>query len=258
VVGGAKLDLRSLSVQLSRKYFVRNGTSCKAQNVTGSLAGGGNDPSNAAAFTSHAVSVGAWTSGCKALQFKPRLKLTLSGATKRASHPHLKAVMNARSSKDADIAKLSVGLPHALFLDQSSLGTVCTRPQFAADACPSKSVYGHATAWSPLLEGPISGPVYLRSSSHKLPDLVAHLEGQVTIDLVGRIDSHERGIRTSFEGVPDLPVSKFELSLPGGRHGLLEASRNLCQALIDAKVLAEGHNSRKANLSRPVTAAGCK
>jgi hypothetical protein len=257
VVGGAKLDLRSLSVQLSRSYFVRNGTSCKAASVTGSLAGGGNDPSNAADFTTHAVSAGAWVEGCKALGFKPRLKLTLSGATKRASHPHLKAVLNARSQKDADIAALSVGLPHALFLDQASLGTVCTRPQFAAEACPKKSVYGHATAWSPLLEKPISGPVYLRSSNNKLPDLVAHLKGQVTIDLVGRIDSHEGGIRTSFEGVPDLPVSKFELDLPGGKGGLLQASRDLCKSPVDAKVLAEGHNSRKANLSRAVTAAGC-
>jgi hypothetical protein len=258
VVGGAKLDLRSLSVQLSRSYFVRNGTSCKASNVTGSLAGGGNDPSNAADFTSHPVNVGAWTEGCKALEFKPRLQLTLSGPTKRAGHPHLKAVLNARSVKDADIASLSVGLPHALFLDQASLGTVCTRPQFAAGECPAKSVYGHARAWSPLLEKPLEGPVYLRSSDNKLPDLVAHLQGQVTIDLAGRIDSHEGGIRTSFEGVPDLPVSKFELNLPGGKGGLLVASRDLCQALVNAKVLAVGHNSRKANLSRAVTASGCK
>jgi len=258
VVGGAKLDLRSLSVQLSRKFFVRNGTSCKASSVTGSLAGGGNDPANAAGFTSHAVSVGAWTEGCKALEFKPRLKLTLGGATKRASNPHLKAVLNARSGKDADIASLTVGLPHALFLDQASLGTVCTRPQFAAAQCPTKSVYGTARAWSPLLEAPLEGPVYLRSSSNKLPDLVAHLQGQVTIDLVGKIDTHEGGIRTSFEGAPDLPVSRFELNLPGGKHGLLQASRDLCQAPVNAKVTAVAHNSRKANLSRAVTAAGCK
>ncbi|HEY2477993.1 MAG TPA: hypothetical protein VGI17_04620 [Solirubrobacterales bacterium] len=258
VVGGAKLDLRSLAVELTRGFFVRNGTSCKASSVTGSLAGGGNDPGNAADFTSHEVSVGAWIEGCKGLGFKPRLKLTLGGATVRASHPHLRAVLNARSQKDADIAALSVALPHALFLDQASLGTVCTRVQFAAEACPKKSIYGHAEAWSPLLDKPISGPVYLRSSNHKLPDLVAHLKGQVTIDLVGRIDSHEGGIRTSFEGVPDLPVSKFELDLPGGKGGLLVASRNLCQAPVDAKVLAEGHNGRKANLSRSVNAAGCR
>jgi hypothetical protein len=167
-------------------------------------------------------------------------------------------VLQARSQKDADIAALSVALPHALFLDQASLGTVCTRTQFAANACPKKSVYGHAKAWSPLLDQPISGPVYLRSSSHKLPDLVAHLQGQVGIDLVGRIDSYQGGIRTSFEGVPDLPVSKFELDLPGGKGGLLVASRNLCQSPVDAKVLAEAHNGRKANLSAAVSAAGCR
>jgi hypothetical protein len=258
VVGGAKIDLRALSVQLSRNYFFRNGTSCKASSVNGSLAGGGNDPAGAAGFTSHAVSVGSWVEGCKALEFKPRLQLTLSGATKRASHPRLKAVLKARSAKDADIAKIAVGLPHALFLDQSSIGNVCTRVQFGASACPKKSVYGRATAWSPLLEKPISGPVYLRSSNHKLPDLVAHLQGQVTIDLVGRIDTHEGGIRTSFEGVPDLPVTKFEMNLPGGKDGLLEASRNLCTAPVKAKVPAEGHNSRRAHLNRAITATACK
>jgi hypothetical protein len=257
-VGGAKVDLRSLTVELSRKFFFRNGTSCKASSVTGSLAGGGNDPSNAAGLTSHAVSIGAWLEGCKALQFKPRLKLSLAGQTKRSGHPHLKAVLNARSGKDADVGSLSVALPHSLFLDQASLGTVCTRVQFAAAQCPTKSIYGHARAWSPLLEAPLEGPVYLRSSSNKLPDLVAHLQGQVTIDLDGRIDSYKGGIRTSFESVPDLPVSKFELNLPGGKGGLLVASKNLCAAPVKAEVKAVAHNSRVANLNQDVKPAGCK
>jgi hypothetical protein len=257
-VGGAKVDLRSLTVELSRKFFFRNGTSCKASSVTGSLAGGGNDPANAADLTSHAVSVGAWLEGCKALGFKPRLKLSLAGQTKRSGHPHLKAVLNARSGKDADVGSLSVALPHSLFLDQASLGTVCTRVQFAAAQCPTKSIYGHARAWSPLLEAPLEGPVYLRSSSNKLPDLVAHLQGQVTIDLDGRIDSYKGGIRTSFESVPDLPVSKFELNLPGGKGGLLVASKNLCAAPVKAEVKAVAHNSRVANLNQVVKPAGCK
>ena len=257
-VGGAKVDLRSLTVELSRKFFFRNGTSCKASSVTGSLAGGGNDPSNAADLTSHAVSAGAWLEGCKALGFKPRLKLSLAGQTKRSGHPHLKATLSARSVRDADVGSLSVALPHSLFLDQASLGTVCTRVQFAAAQCPTKSIYGYARAWSPLLEAPLEGPVYLRSSSNKLPDLVAHLQGQVTIDLDGRIDSHKGGIRTSFESVPDLPVSKFELNLPGGKGGLLVASKNLCAAPVKAEVKAVAHNSRVANLNQVVKPAGCK
>ena len=126
-------------------------------------------PSNAADFTSRAVSAVAQLEGCKALQFKPRLKLSLSGKTKRTGHPHLKAVLNARSGKDADVGSLSVALPHTLFLDQASLGTVCTRVQFAAEQCPTKSIYGHARAWSPLLEAPLEGPVYLRSSEQQAP-----------------------------------------------------------------------------------------
>jgi hypothetical protein len=258
VVGGAKVDLRSLTVELSRKNFFRNGTGCKASSVTGSVAGGGNDPGNASGFTSHAVNAAAWLEGCKALQFKPRMKLSLSGQTKRTGHPRLRAVLNARSGKDADVGSLSVALPHTLFLDQASLGTVCTRVQFAAEQCPAKSVYGYARAWSPLLGEPLQGPVYLRSSSNKLPDLVAHLQGQVTIDLDGRIDSYKGGIRTSFESVPDLPVSKFELNLPGGKGGLLVASQNLCAAPVKAEVKAVAHNSRVANLNQVVKPAGCK
>jgi hypothetical protein len=256
VYGGAKLDLRSLTVDLTRKFFVRNGTGCAATKVGGTLAGGGNEPSNPAAFTADPVSAPAKTTGCGKLQFKPRLKLTLSGATKRAKDPHLHAVLKARSQKDADIGFLSVGLPHALFLDQASLGGVCTRTQFPAK-CPKKSIYGHAKAWSPLLAKPLSGPVYLRSSDNKLPDLVAHLKGQVTIDLDGRIDSHNGGIRTSFESVPDLPVSKFELDLPGGKGGLLENSRNLCQTPVKATVVAKAHNGKKANLNGVVGVSGC-
>jgi hypothetical protein len=256
-VGGAKVDLRSLTVDLSRKFFTRNGTGCQAATVGGTVSGGGNEPSNAAGFTSAAVSAAAKTTGCGKLGFKPKMKLSLSGSTKRASHPHLHALLHARTSKDADIGALSVALPHALFLDQASLGTVCTRKQFAAGKCPRKSIYGHAKAWSPLLDKPISGPVYLRSSSHTLPDLVAHLKGQVTIDLDGRIDTYKGGIRTSFESVPDLPVSKFELDLPGGKGGLLVASRDLCATPVKATVLAQAHNGKKANLSSVVKDSAC-
>ncbi len=257
VVGGAKVDLRALTVSLSRRFFVRNGTTCAKAAVGGTLAGGGNEPSNAAGFSTDAVGVAAQTTGCGKLPFQPRLELSLSGATHRASHPHLKAVLSARSGKDADIGKLSVALPHSLFLDQASLGTVCTRVQFAAAACPAESVYGTAKAWSPLLDQPLEGPVYLRSSNNKLPDLVAHLQGQVTIDLDGRIDSYKGGIRTSFESVPDLPVSKFELNLPGGKGGLLVASQDLCAAPVKSQVKAVAHNGRQRNLNQTIKPGGC-
>jgi hypothetical protein len=246
VFGGAKLDIRSIAVNVNKKNFTLNGTNCKPQVAAGTLKGGGADPTNPASFSSFPVSVPERATKCKPLRFKPKLNLRLFGATKRAQHPRLRAVLKARP-KDANIARASVGLPHALFLDQASLAKICTRVQFAANKCPKKSVYGYAKAKSPLLGKPLKGPVYLRSSNNELPDLVAHLKGQVDIDLVGRIDSFRGGIRTTFDRVPDVPVSKFTMVLPGGKHGLLVASTDLCKRPVTGIVQLKAQNGRKAN-----------
>ncbi len=249
VFGGTKLDIRSIFVNVNRREFTLNGTNCSKFATAGTLRGGGADPTNPATFSAFPVSAPFQASKCRPLRFRPRLSLRLFGATSRAKHPRLRAVLKARSG-DANIARASVALPHALFLDQASLGTICTRVQFAASACPKRSVYGRARAFTPLLGKPLEGPVYLRSSNNVLPDLVAHLQGQVEIDLVGRIDSFRGGIRTTFDRVPDVPVSKFTMILPGGRHGLLVASRNLCQAPVKAIVQLKGQNGKKANKRR--------
>jgi hypothetical protein len=246
VFGGAKLSLRSIFVNVNRSDFTLNGTNCRKNATTGVINGGGADPANPAAFSAFPVSDPFQGSGCRKLKFKPRLNLRLFGATRRAQHPKLKAVLRARPG-DANIRRASVALPHALFLDQASLSTICTRVQFAANDCPKRSVYGHATATTPLLGKPLKGPVYLRSSNNPLPDLVAHLKGQVDIDLVGRIDSFQGGIRTTFGRVPDVPVKKFTMVLPGGKGGLLVASTNLCAKPVRGIIQLKAQNGRKAN-----------
>jgi hypothetical protein len=246
VFGGVKLDIRSITVNLNKKEFTLNGTNCDAAATAGSVQGGGADPTNPAAWSAVAVSSPFQSEGCKSLAFKPNLKLRLFGQTKRAQHPKLKATLITKAGQ-ANTALASVALPHAIFLDQASLGTVCTRPQFAAEQCPKKSVYGFARAWSPLLSKPLEGQVVLRSSNNTLPDMVAHLKGQVNIDLDGRIDSFKGGIRTTFAGIPDLPVSKFIITLPGGKHGLLQASTDLCAKPVKGIIRLKGQNGKKAN-----------
>jgi hypothetical protein len=246
VFGGAKLDLRSVFVNVNRNDFTLNGTNCRKGATAGTLNGGGADPANPGAFSAFQVAGEFRAEGCRKLKFRPKLKVRLFGATRRAKHPKLRAVLKARG-KDANIRKASVALPHALFLDQASLATVCTRVQFAADDCPKRSVYGRARAFTPLLGKPLEGPVYLRSSNNTLPDMVAHLEGQVDIDLVGRIDSFRGGIRTTFGRVPDVPVSKFVMTLPGGKKGLLVNSTNLCAKPVKAIIKIKAQNGKKAN-----------
>jgi hypothetical protein len=248
ILQGIPLDIRSIALNMDRPSFTLNPTSCDPTAVTGSatsLFGG-------AAALSDRFQVG----GCAALGFRPKLALSLKGGTARSQFPALKATLTARPG-DANIAKAVVSLPRSEFLAQEHIRTVCTRVQFAANACPPASVYGKATAWSPLLDQPLSGPVYLRSSSNKLPDLVADLNGQIRVALAGRIDSVNGGIRSSFELVPDAPVSKFVLEMQGGKKGLLVNSRNLCKSVNKADVSLTGQNGKAAD-STPVLSNSCK
>jgi hypothetical protein len=247
VYGGTKLDIRSIFLNVNRNDFTLNGTNCRKGVTAGVINGGGADPTDPATYSAFKVSDEFQATGCNKLKFRPKLNIRLFGATRRAKNPKLRAVLKARPG-DANIARASVGLPHALFLDQASLSKICTRVQFAAHECPKKSIYGKARAFTPLLGKPLEGPVYLRSSNNPLPDMVAHLEGQVDIDLVGRIDSFHGGIRTTFGHVPDVPVTKFVMTLPGGKHGLLVNSTNLCAKPVRAVIRFKAQNGKKLKL----------
>jgi hypothetical protein len=143
-------------------------------------------------------------------------------------------------------------------LEQSHIGTVCTRVQFAANACPKASIYGKAKAITPLLDKPLEGPVYLRSSSHELPDLVAALNGQIDVVLAGRVDTGKGGgIRNTFEAVPDAPVSKFVLEMKGGSKGLLVNSENICRKPQRASVSFTAQNGKVSDTT-PLIKNSCK
>ncbi|HYH53800.1 MAG TPA: hypothetical protein VD761_06690 [Solirubrobacterales bacterium] len=247
ILQGIPLDIRSIAVSIDRPAFTRNPTSCDPMSVLGSTTSVFNQET---ALASH-FQVG----GCERLAFKPKLALRLKGGTDRSDYPALTATLNARGG-DANIGKASVALPRSVFLAQEHIRTVCTRVQWAADTCPKAAIYGKATAWSPLLDAPLTGNVYLRSSNNELPDLVADLRGQIRVALVGRIDSHRGGIRTTFDSVPDAPVSRFVLKMRGGQKSLLVNSRNLCGSVSRATVQLDGQNG-KTHDTRPVLKSNC-
>lgn len=249
ILKGIPLNLRSISLKMDRPDFTLNPTSCDPMSVTGSAV----SIFDQAAALSSPFQVG----DCARLGFKPKLALKLKGGTKRGDNPALTATVTYPKGTYANIASASVALPRSAFLDQSHIGTVCTRVQYAADTCPAKSVYGFARAFTPLLDKPLEGPVYLRSSDNELPDLVMALHGQIDVDLAGRIDSLRGGIRTTFDSVPDAPVSKFVLMMKGGKKGLLENSRDLCNSTPRATASFTAQNGKSA-LQRPALGNGCK
>jgi hypothetical protein len=257
VFGGALLDIRSVTLRVDRPKFALNGTNCSQLAFRGALRGGGGNPLDPGAFSALPVSSPHKLGGCEQLDFKPKLFMRIFGGTRRAKSPKLRAVMLARDG-DANIGRAAVTLPKPLILEQSSLANVCTRVQFAANDCPKDSIYGHAIAVTPLLDGPLKGPVYLRSSDNLLPDMVASLRGQVDIALAGRIDSVKGRLRTTFDVVPDVPVSKFVLTVKGGKQrGLLVNSTSLCARKYKVIARFRGQNGKKAN-QRPKLRTPCK
>ena len=110
-----------------------------------------------------------------------------------------------------------------------------------AVGCPASTIVGTATAVTPLLSHPLTGPVYLVQGIRfneqgqrirTLPSLLIPLRGQIALDL--RAQSSVNGAEqlvTTFSTIPDAPVSKFTLTITGGRKGLFVITgrgRSIC------------------------------
>lgn len=241
VFGGAKLDIRTIDVNVDRPQFMLNPTNCAAQATSGTLSGGGSGQSP---LSSYAFSAPYQATECNKLAFKPKLFTRLFGPTKRAKNPRIRAILEARNG-DANIARAALTLPSSLFLDQSHIQTICTRPQLASQTCPKGAVYGQAEAKSPLLDKKLKGPVYLVASNDRLPNLVADLRGQVRIQLRGVISSKRGGLKTVFPETPDVPVKKFILNMKGGKKSLIVNSQDLCSKKQKAVLNIKGQNGKK-------------
>ncbi len=249
ILHGVILRVRDVRLRIDRPETTINPTSCERKSIDGLISGTG----GALFAASSPFQVGS----CSDLSFKPKLDIRLFGGTRRGAHPKFKATATFPKG-GANTAFAQVALPHSEFLDQGHIGTVCTRPQFAANACPAASIYGTVSAKTPLLDEELNGNIYLRSSSHQLPDIVAAFRGgRIDANLVGRVDSIHGGIRNTFEFVPDVPVTSATFTFFGGKKGLLVNSRNICKGKPKATALFKGQNGDELTL-RPVLKSACK
>ena len=261
IIDGIPTHLRTIRIYMDRPEFVLNPTSCAQTSTASTVLGSGKDFVSEADDQPVTVSSFYQAANCSSLPYKPALKLSLKGSTKRGGTPAFKAVLTPRPG-DANTGRAQVTLPHSEFLDNAHIGTVCTRVQFNAGAgngagCPAASLYGHAKAITPILSEALQGPVYLRSSSHQLPDLVAALHNsQVDFDLVGHVEGVHGGIRNTFETVPDAPVTSFTLEMEGGAKGLLENSTNLCAKANHASAVFTGQNGKVEDFN-PLLSVKC-
>ena len=221
IIGGIPLRVRLVQLKLDRNDFALNPTNCDPFSVDAALLWrSGRSGRSLTAFPGGGLQQpGLWPEA----QAEPFGWREAAGASGHPRRPHHGLPGEANSDK------VAVTMPKGELLDQGHIGHVCTRGQFAEDDCPASSVLGSAEATSPLLDQPLKGTVYLRANpAHRLPDIAVALKGQFDIELDGRVDSLPQRLRTTFEGIPDAPVSRFVLNLKGGKQGLLPEQALVC------------------------------
>ena len=243
IVGGVPLRIRTIQLDLNRERFMLNPTNCDPFSVTATISGeeGGLQRARAPFQVAN----------CAALPFGPTLELSMRGGVNRRGHPAIRAVLEA-SPGEANLRRISVTLPKDHLLDNSHLEAVCTRVQYVRDACPAGSTIGRAMATSPLLDEPLAGKVYLRTSEHDLPDLVLDLEGQVDVEAIARVGTVNDRLRVVFESLPDAPLSRVVVNLSGGKKGLLINGESLCGARKRARARLTGQNTFAVNRRVPL------
>jgi len=264
-VEGTPLHYKTINVQLDRPNFALNPTSCAKKETLATLT---STTGKSASPTSPYAAM-----GCSRLGFSPQITFRLIGKTRRGGFPALRATLRMPQG-GANIGGTTVVLPHSAFVENAHFRNICTKVQFAADECPQGSIYGFAKARTPLIDGTLEGPVYLRSTTepdkYVLPDVVVALKGPaslpVEIELVGHVDSERRRLpngetvsllRNTFDAVPDAPVSEFTIELEGGKKGLFVNSTNLCAKVNRATARFSAQNGSVAAL-HPAMQVKCK
>jgi len=264
ILKGIPLQARDIRVAIDRPHFMVNPTNCAPMSTTGTA----NSTDGQAVGVSSRFQVGE----CATLGFNPGFVVSTQGKTRRATGASLTVKVTSGEGQ-ANIRGVHVSLPRALPSRLSTLNQACPDSTFNTNpaACPSGSLVGSAKAASPLLAVPLAGPAYLVSHGGlKFPDLVLVLQGEgITLHLTGHTDI-KNGITTStFDTVPDAPISSFELKLPTGSHSVLAAPRNLCDISTTRRVRGiltqtlnmpatiTGQNGKTIHRTTKITVTGC-
>jgi uncharacterized repeat protein (TIGR01451 family) len=265
ILQGIPLQVRTVRVDVDRPGFMVNPTNCTTSQITANLV----STSNTVAPVSARFGVG----DCANLPLKPNLALSLSGKgqTTDGKHPAVTANLSQPAGQ-ANLKKVRVALPLSLALDPDNANGLCefADGSKATPTCPKNSIVGTATATTPILGEPLSGPVYFVKNIRKdpksgreirtLPKLVIALTGQngVKLTLTGTSNVEDEQLVTTFDNIPDAPVSSFKLNIIGGKGGILTVSgADICKATQVADQQIDGQNAKNADTDVYIQTPSC-
>jgi hypothetical protein len=258
ILQGIPLDLRTVNVTIDRPGFMFNPTNCSPLSVGGTIA--------STSGTSAPVSSPFQAGNCANLPFKPSFTVSTQARTSKANGASLH-VKVASGAGQANIGRVAVILPKQLPARLTTLQKACVDSVFNANpaACPAASLIGTATAVTPLLNNPLTGPAYLVSHGGvAFPDLVILLQGEgITLYLDGNTNIKKGITSSTFNSVPDAPVSTFDLVLPEGPHSALAANTpakargSLCSTSLVMPTTITGQNGAVLKQSTKIAVTGC-
>jgi uncharacterized repeat protein (TIGR01451 family) len=253
IIDGVPLRLRKVNVNVNRSQFMLNPTNCSAQQVSATLS----SAQGASAHVSSPFGIG----GCTSLPFSPTFTASTEGHTSKAGGASLDVKITYPPGAYANIAKTVTDLPTALPSRLTTLQKACVDTVFEANpaACPEGSVVGHATAHTPLLNNPLAGPAYLVSHGNRaFPDIEIVLQGEgIMVVLDGQTEIKKGVTETTFQTLPDSPVSTFELILPEGPHSALAANGDLCTQSLFLPTTITGQNGAVIKQNTKLAVTGC-
>ncbi len=259
ILDGIPLDLRDITVEITRDQFTLNPTSSEQMSVTGTVI----SAQNQGAGVSSPFRVG----GCNNLPFKPTFTAFTNGKASKAGGASLTVRVTSDPEHEANIRKVQVQLPSQLPSRLSTLQKACTEAQFDANpaGCPVASDVATATVHTPLLNALLTGPVYFVShGGAAFPDLEMVLQGEgVTIVLTGNTNIKGNVTTSKFETVPDAPFTSFELNAPEGPDSILavnlptSANYDLCAQKLVMPTVLVGQNGSPLTQDTTVQVTGC-
>jgi uncharacterized repeat protein (TIGR01451 family) len=241
IIDGIVVHVRDIRVYIDRPDFILNPTNCNPMSISAAVQGAGLSPANPVGAATVTATSPFQTADCSSLKFEPRFKVSTSARSSRTDGESLTAKLSypeAPLGHQANIARVKVELPGQLPSRLTTLQKACKAVIFEANpaGCPAASIVGHATASTPILPTPLTGPAYFVShGGEAFPSLIIVLQGygDVTIDLVGSTYINKAGITSStFKTVPDVSVGSFELTLPKGPYSALTTSGDLCKSRL--------------------------
>lgn len=256
IVGGVPLRLRNISVTVNRANFLYNPTSCGVLSTESAL--------TSTLGATQSLSSPSQVAGCNGLAFKPSYGASTSGAKLTRPQGASIEVKLTQPAGQANIREVQMQLPKQLVARLSTLNKACTAAEFETGTppgvCKPTAKVGEVIATTPVLPGELKGPAYFVShGSEAFPDLDLILDGDgVQVVLVGHTHIAHSSVTTStFETLPDVPVSNVTVKLPIGENSALASEGPLCAANLAAPTTIIAQSAAKITQDTKIAVTGC-